>query len=140
MYRSRSRLAESDRRHALGQLFTQARANNKRQQISGALLLTDEWFVQTLEGDEQAVRRVFSIIEADPRHDSVSLLETGTVEERLFSRWSMARVSDDDEPDIPLLASDRRGVVAGASHKTTPAQDALLERMREAAHAGTGVR
>lgn len=140
MYRSRSTLPQENRPAELGALFTQARANNKAKQLSGALLLTDEWFVQILEGDEATVRALFARIELDPRHDSVTLLDAGTVDERAFSRWAMARVSVDGEPDIPLIASQHRGVAAGAGWRTTSDQDGLLARMREAAQPGSPVR
>lgn len=139
MYRSRSALPEQDRRAELGALFTQARANNKAKQLSGALLLTDEWFVQILEGDETTVRELFARIERDPRHDSVTLIDAGTVDERVFSRWAMARVSLDGEPDIPLIASQHRGVATGAGWRTTPDQDGLLAQMRAAAQPNSPV-
>ena len=104
MYRSRNRIPHEDRRPELGSLFSTARRNNKRAGLSGALLLTGDWFVQVLEGDEATVQALYAVIEADPRHDSVSLLHSGPVPEPVFARWSMARVSEDGEPDIPLIA------------------------------------
>jgi hypothetical protein len=135
IYRSRSRLPAETRREDLGELFSQARSNNKRSGLTGALLLTDQCFVQALEGDEATVQRLFRRIAADDRHEAVSVIESGDVPRRVFSRWSMARVSADGDPDIPLLASDRHGVAAAASRPTTPEQDQLLDRMREAARA-----
>lgn len=132
MYRSHSRIPAADRKVELGLLFSQARANNKRKQITGALLLSDDWFVQVLEGDEAAVRALFTHIEKDPRHDDVSLLETGTVDERVFARWAMVQVSEDGEPDIPLIATTR-GIGEAASRGTTPEQEEVLDRMRAAA-------
>lgn len=132
MYVSHDRLDQEDRRRALGDLFTQARSNNKAQGISGALLLSGHVFVQTLEGDEERVMAVFERIRTDSRHHGVSLLESGPVAARVFSRWSMARVSEDGETDIPLI-SNRAGVTPAASRGTTPEQDELLEAMHEAA-------
>ena len=131
MYRSHSCIPETDRRTELGKLFSEARSNNKKLELSGALLLSAEWFVQVLEGDEETVRGLYTRIEKDPRHERVSLLESGDVDGRLFSRWAMARVSEEGEPDIPLLAGTR-GVVTGARRVTTPEQDEILDRMRDA--------
>lgn len=78
------------------------------------------------------MRALYDRIEADPRHDSVSLLETGMVDDRVFSRWAMAKVATDGEPDIPLIA--HQDVISPAAGRgTTPEQDSVLATMRAAA-------
>jgi hypothetical protein len=134
MYRSRSRIPETDRKIELGTLFSAARRNNKRAGVTGALLLTGNWFVQVLEGDEATVRSLYDTIAKDPRHDSVTLLDSGDVAERVFARWSMAKVAEDGEPDIPLIAHED-GIAPAAGRGTTPAQYRLLGTMRAAAGA-----
>lgn len=131
MYRSRDRIPDDRRKVALGALFSTARSNNKARDITGALLVANGWFVQTLEGDEAAVRTLFTRIEDDPRHDEVTLLETCTVESRVFARWSMAKVAGDGEPDIPLIANTQ-GVTSAVSRGTTPEQESVLDVMRDA--------
>jgi hypothetical protein len=132
MYRSRNLVQHDQRKLELGQLFSEARSNNKRQGITGALLLSEDWFVQVLEGEEDAVRALFSHIERDARHDSVTVLETGRAPARLFARWAMAKVAEHGEPDIPLIAHTD-GIAPAAGRGTTPAQDHLLDVMRSAA-------
>lgn len=134
MYRSRNRIPETDRKIELGTLFSAARRNNKGAGLTGALLLTGDWFVQVLEGDEPTVRALFDTISKDPRHDSVTLLDTGEAVDRVFARWSMAKVAEDGEPDIPLIAHED-GIAPAASRGTTPAQHKLLGTMRAAAGA-----
>jgi hypothetical protein len=56
IYRSRNLIPSGQRKTELGSLFSAARSNNKKQHICGALLISGDWFVQTLEGDEGAVR------------------------------------------------------------------------------------
>lgn len=136
LYRSRNLIPADQRKKELGLLFTAARGNNKRQGITGALLLSGDSFVQVLEGDEQAVRALFTAIERDPRHSEVTLLEAGQVPERVFARWAMARVSDDGERDIPLIAHTD-GISPAAGRPTTPEQDELLAVMRAALRAAT---
>jgi DNA gyrase inhibitor GyrI len=132
MYRSRNRIPADRRKVELGALFSEARSNNKKQQITGALLTSGDCFVQVLEGEETAVRSLFSRIETDPRHDSVSLLETQPVDGRVFSRWAMAKVSEEGKPDIPLIAHVD-GISPAAGRGTTPEQEAVLDVMRDAA-------
>jgi Sensors of blue-light using FAD len=132
MYRSRNRIPAPGRKQELGSLFTQARGNNKDRQLTGALLVHGDWFVQVLEGDEAEVRAVYARIERDVRHERISLLETGDVEGRVFGRWAMARVSDAaDQPDIPLIAHTD-GISRAAARPTTTEQEQLLDVMREA--------
>jgi Sensors of blue-light using FAD len=136
MYRSRNRILPRDRTRELGTLFTRARANNKSGGITGALLLLDDWFVQVLEGEEEAVRSLYATIERDPRHDRVVLLDTRSVDRHVFARWAMARASVDGEPDIPLIAHPD-GIARAAGRGTTPEQDELLDRMRDALRTAT---
>ena len=132
IYRSRDRIPADVRRAELGELFSTARSNNKRARITGALLVSDDWFVQTLEGEETAVRALYSRIEADPRHDSISLLEARAVDRRVFARWAMAQVSESGASDIPLIAHADGIAPAASRGDTTPEQAYLLLVMRDA--------
>lgn len=138
MYRSRDLISPAEREVALGHLFSTARSNNKALGISGALLIDGDRFVQTLEGDESPVRDLFARIEQDERHDHVELLSTATVDDRVFARWSMARVGSEGEPDVPLIAH-LDGISPAAGRRTTPEQDAVLDVMRAAARVDTEV-
>ncbi len=133
MYRSRIRIPVQTRKAQLGEIFSIARSNNKRLDVTGALLLSEHWFVQVLEGAEDAVRGLYAAIEADPRHDTVTLVETTPEDGRIFGRWAMAKVATDEhEPDMPLIAH-ADGIHAAAGRRTTPEQDQLLDRMRAVA-------
>ena len=104
--------------------------------MTGALLTHQDWFVQALEGDEATVRGLYELIYRDDRHERVSaVIETGTVEARVFGRWSMAMVSDDGESDIPLLMNVDKGGISPAA----PRPDARREE-RPGVHAQLGAR
>lgn len=130
MYRSRDRVSPEDRRDEFASIFSQARSDNQKRRITGALLLSGDWFVQVLEGDEAAVRSLYADIERDPRHTEVELMSVERVPERLFARWSMAEVELDDS-FLPLIArvSELSPADRGQSH---PERDALLAAMRRA--------
>ncbi len=132
IYRSRNRIEQDRRKQSLGSLFSQARSNNKERDICGALLLSGDWFVQVLEGDEAVVRRLYERIEKDVRHEHVELLETAAIDERVFRRWAMAKVSKDGDTDITLIAH-KDGIHEAASHPTSAEQQKILALMREAA-------
>ena len=59
----------------------------------------------------------------------VETLGTETVP-RVSGRWSMARVTDGDEPDIPPLMHQAQGGISPAAPRaTTPEQDAAPDPM-----------
>lgn len=130
IYRSRNLIAPGDRKSELGTLFSGARSNNKKQDITGALLVHGDWFAQVLEGSEEPVRALFAHIEQDDRHDQVAVLEAGQAQ-RVFGRWAMARVAAEGETDIPLIAH-RDGISPAAARGTTPDQETVLAVMRQA--------
>jgi hypothetical protein len=132
IYRSRSRIGAAERRHQLGEIFSAARSANKKLGVTGALLITDDQFVQTLEGPEPAVRDLYVKISKDRRHEHIELLESGDAPARVFGRWAMAKVAADGEPDIPLLANvDKGGISPAQPRPATEAQETVLGRMRQ---------
>ena len=137
IYRSRSRISDEDRSRVLADIFGTARSNNKQVGVTGALLITDHWFVQALEGDEATVRGLYERIRDDSRHDEVTVVESEAVDERVFSRWAMAEVSKLGHADIPLHASGGQIHSAAAGDRVTPQQSVVLTRMRNTIGADT---
>lgn len=129
VYRSRSAIPAEERRAGLADVFDVARSNNRRSGVTGALLVTDHYFVQTLEGDEERVRALYDRIAADPRHTDVTVVSESVPGVRVFSKWAMARVSADGSGDIPLHTSEGR-ISPAAPSPVTPEQAALLRTMR----------
>ena len=130
IYRSRSRIAAEERPTELAQIFGVARSNNKEKGVTGALLVTDHWFVQALEGDEPTVRRLYEQIRDDERHDEVTVIESTEVDGPVFSRWSMAEVSKLGHADIPLHVTEGR-IHPAAERPLTREQFAVLKTMRD---------
>jgi hypothetical protein len=129
LYRSHSLVPADRRPSALAEIFRVARAENERVGITGALLVTDHWFVQALEGEEAQVRSIFERIRTDDRHDLVTLIEASDVASRAFSRWAMAQVSASGQADIPLEATEG-GLRTVAGEPLTRDQTAVLKVMR----------
>lgn len=135
IYRSHSLIAGDRSREVLGEIFTTARRNNKRLGVTGALVISDDTFVQALEGDEAVVRGLYATICADARHDGLSVLEEQVVEARSFGRWAMAKVADDGGADIRLMSNASKGVIVAArvaDSTVTAEQEAVLASMRSA--------
>jgi hypothetical protein len=132
IYRSSNLIPAAERRFQLGEIFSIARSKNKQASVTGALLVTDDQFAQTLEGPELVVRQLYARICQDGRHGQVELLQTSDDQERVFGRWAMAKVAEDGEPDIPLLTNvDKGGISPAQPRPTTAEQDAVLDFMRQ---------
>ncbi|MGZ4508191.1 MAG: BLUF domain-containing protein [Blastococcus sp.] len=130
IYRSHSRIKPDDRPAALADIFRVARASNDEAGITGALLITDHWFVQALEGEAPTVQSLYERISRDARHEHVTLIEAEQVPARVFSRWAMAQVSASGKADIPLEATEGHlHTVAGVP--LTRDQTAVLKSMRD---------
>ena len=130
VYRSHSRIGPGDRPEALADIFRVARSNNEAAGVTGALLITDHWFVQALEGEPATVQSLYERIRGDRRHENVTLIEKRDVTARVFSRWAMAQVSARGQADIPLEATEGQlRTVAGVP--LTREQTAVLKVMRD---------
>ncbi|MEE4301947.1 MAG: BLUF domain-containing protein [Pseudomonadales bacterium] len=99
VYRSRADKRLSTAR--LGELLATARSRNAREGLSGLLLFDGTHFLQWLEGPVDALRRVWSSIQADPRHSELELIGRPDLPVRLFRGWDMG------------LAGPSRGIAEG---------------------------
>jgi hypothetical protein len=129
VYRSHSRIAQDERNVVLAQIFNVARANNKAVGVTGALLITDHYFVQALEGEESVVRSLYENISGDQRHENVELVDERSVDSRIFSRWAMAQVSAAGNADIPLHSTEGH-IGQAAQQSITRDQFDFLKFMR----------
>lgn len=87
----------------LMQLLRTARGRNEAAGISGMLLFRDTDFMQLLEGDEPAVRDIYTLIARDTRHRNLIILLEEETDERLFADWSMGfhRLGDETAARVP---------------------------------------
>jgi len=74
----------------LEEILADARAGNKAQDVTGALVYAEGVFFQIIEGDKETVRNLMANIARDSRHHSVKVVCEGSVEGRAFESWSMA--------------------------------------------------
>ena len=73
----------------LANILLQARDNNARNGITGALICREDLFLQILEGPRDRVTSTFSRILRDDRHVEIVNLLTVEIDSRLFPEWSM---------------------------------------------------
>jgi Sensors of blue-light using FAD len=70
-------------------LLLHSRKMNKAKDITGMLIYLQERFIQVLEGDSSAVKKLYGKIQKDPRHQMISTLLEGESDGRIFNGWHM---------------------------------------------------
>jgi hypothetical protein len=112
----------------LAELLAKSQANNSAVGLTGMLLYRDGQFMQALEGDDDAVRRVYDVVAADDRHDRVRTILEEQISTRRFPEWSMGfrLVTDESIRDIPGY----NNFFAEGSWGTTSRAQGLLEWFR----------
>ena len=74
----------------LAALVSQSRARNAVLAITGALIFTGYRFAQYIEGPDAAVVLLMKSIVADNRHENVTVIASGAIEQRRFADWTLA--------------------------------------------------
>lgn len=74
----------------LDSILVDALALNQVAKVTGVLLFDGERFLQYMEGPEAAVSAAFLRVQRSRRHSGIRVLMRGEVEQRYFSKWSMA--------------------------------------------------
>ncbi len=108
-------------------ILLQARRNNARDGLTGALIARADIYLQLLEGPPAAVATTFSRIVRDNRHLAVTKLSEIITNERLFPAWAMR---DDVAPSYAWTAAE---VADGApGNQPSDAVRSVFERLAAA--------
>lgn len=70
-------------------LLVQARRNNRRDALTGALIFNGHNFLQLLEGPRDKVEACLTVIRGDLRHHGMVEIRRRAIDERSFAEWSM---------------------------------------------------
>ena len=76
----------------LSSILTTSRVNNKKREITGALICREDIFLQLLEGPKEDIEETYDSIKRDDRHLNVQNLIDHNVDDRLFPAWAMHEV------------------------------------------------
>lgn len=90
----------------LASILMQARRNNLRDGITGALVCRHDIYLQLIEGPENAIDTLISRLKSDDRHANVQIALQDTVEERMFPEWEML---DDQMPTLTWTPAEIAG-------------------------------
>ena len=100
-YLSQSKLDWTD--EAIDELLERSKRNNATRKITGAMIYANGYFMQLIEGPQISVDELYSAIEADPRHEVLSLLHNQEIKDRHFSDWAMEYRDSDDLGERALM-------------------------------------
>ena len=95
-------------------ILLQARRNNSRDGLTGALIVRADLYLQLIEGPDSAISATYTRISRDNRHLGVTLLVRETVSQRMFPAWTMR----DDPAKSWLWNAD--AIHAGALTRASP--------------------
>lgn len=74
-------------------ILEKSRRNNPRLGITGLLCMSEDVFIQVLEGGRDEVCELYKTIACDSRHTNVRLLVYQEITERRFGHWTMGHVN-----------------------------------------------
>lgn len=98
-----SRFAQQLSSEQIDEIATISAENNRKMDITGALMASGGLFFQILEGPKENIDELWAKIQNDPRHKDVLLLKVeDNVEKRIFPEWSMKKLNLDKSSDIKL--------------------------------------
>jgi hypothetical protein len=106
-----------------------ANINNALSDISGVLFYNGVNFAQILEGNEQAVRRLYNHLCEDPRHTGVICLLKRTIAARAFAGWSMAYICSTED-----LMGKHSAFTGSLTASKRPANDPVAATVEELKH------
>ena len=109
--------------HDLDQLLTNCRRWNAAASVTGALLYHNGYFMQLIEGQLDAINAIYDRIQADPRHEVLSVLFEDDISARFFPDWTMGYRAAED---MPLDSLNTIYETAKVSTTRFPINDFLL--------------
>lgn len=91
----------------VARILEQARRNNERNGITGALVINESYFLQVIEGSRPIINALLQKLVNDDRHFSLSVVECHEIEQRRWSKWSMQylKPSDGNKEDVLKFSS-----------------------------------
>ena len=102
-----------------------ARRNNERDGITGALLCRSDVYLQWLEGPEEKVRDALARIRRDDRHLEFTLHVSEPAGERVFGNWAMLH-----DPAATWIWSQEEVANGAAQHSTPDEVKGFFKRLQ----------
>ncbi|EBA18246.1 hypothetical protein RSK20926_11024 [Roseobacter sp. SK209-2-6] len=95
---------------AHNEILRSCQTHNKKNDVTGFLHREGNYFIQYLEGPEEAIIETMLRIGKDPRHEDLLVLDLGPLQERRLPDWQMGFV-DGSQLSLHELIEARPGVL-----------------------------
>ena len=104
---------------SLAQILGVSDRNNRRDHVTGVLLVHQGQFLQVIEGARADIDRLLARLGRDPRHKAMRMLANAAVETRRFGSWALGQCT---------LTPEAEEVLRGRplSDLTAPEAEAIL--------------
>ena len=119
-----SEALEAFNRQALSDLFIRAQLYNDGVDVTGLLLFGDGLFVQTFEGPDESVERVYERIVEDSRHQIARVFMDESIQQRVYPAWAMMGDLNDPNPTLTTFLLTR--IELGVAPFTHQQMDSLI--------------
>jgi len=96
--------------------------------ITGVLVYRTGFFMQYIEGHEQAVHDLFRKLRGNDRHFNVRILSQGVIDSRLFLDWTIRWVNDKNPRPSSQSLIDLFETVLSSRQTSLNEVDAVLKR------------
>jgi len=97
-------------------LLAKSHHKNQRLGITGFLYYYSNSFLQLIEGEEEAVKKLYERIEADSRHKDVLIIKQDHIDVRFYPDWTMGyRFMNPDEVQHSALYPENNGMIDPAA-------------------------
>lgn len=83
-----SNFVDTLRKNDINDLIHFVNLNNKRDNISGVLLIRNKYFFQILEGEDQQIDTLYSKIKKDTRHQAIVKILDKKIEASIFNAYN----------------------------------------------------
>ncbi|WP_307365711.1 BLUF domain-containing protein [Brevundimonas sp. SORGH_AS_0993] len=101
IYKSRSAMDyPSDQ--SLSDILSVSDRNNRRDGVTGGLVVAARTFLQVLEGDGATLDHAMTRLHADPRHADIVILNRQPIAQRRFEGWAMIGAAVKPTRDIVM--------------------------------------
>lgn len=88
-YISNANVSETAIHDEIVKIVDVAQSKNKAHGVTGVLFYANDYFFQTIEGNEPELRKIYKSIEKDPRHSNINKLVDEPITDRAFVDWSL---------------------------------------------------
>lgn len=87
----------------LTELYSKAKSNNSKNNITGVLVYKNHNFLQVLEGSQDIVDQTFDRIKNDSRHSNIFKVINTNIEGRIFEDYNFGFTVIDDKTEFKNL-------------------------------------